>query len=110
MVHIDLVGKLFKIDLRAPNRPARVLHGTNWIDHFLTNEQILFNPDAHRIEEDVLRREVEAAGFKLVGTGDFFRHPEDTRDSPSGRPTGPVAPSRACFRTLCSYRIFPGHG
>jgi predicted methyltransferase len=44
----------------------------------------------HRIEEDVLRREVEAAGFKLVETGDFFRHPEDTRDFPSGRPTGPV--------------------
>jgi predicted methyltransferase len=44
----------------------------------------------HRIEEDVLRREIEAAGFKLVGTGDFFRHPEDTRDFPTGRPTGPV--------------------
>jgi predicted methyltransferase len=44
----------------------------------------------HRIEEDVLRREVEAAGFKLVATGDFFRHPEDARDFPSGRPTGPV--------------------
>jgi predicted methyltransferase len=38
----------------------------------------------------VLRREVEAAGFKLVATGDFFRHPEDARDFPSGRPTGPV--------------------
>src|SRR5207244_13026064 len=34
----------------------------------------------HRIEESVLRREVEAAGFKLVATGDFWRHPEDARD------------------------------
>jgi len=44
----------------------------------------------HRIEEAALRREVEAAGFKLVGEGDFWRHPEDTRDfsiqPPPGKP------------------------
>jgi predicted methyltransferase len=34
----------------------------------------------HRIEEAALRREVEDAGFKLIGTGDFWRHPEDPRD------------------------------
>jgi len=34
----------------------------------------------HRIEEAVLRKEVEAAGFKLVAEGDFLRHPEDMRD------------------------------
>jgi predicted methyltransferase len=34
----------------------------------------------HRIEEAALRREVEDAGFKLVGTGDFWRHPDDPRD------------------------------
>ena len=34
----------------------------------------------HRIEESALRREVEAAGFKLVAGGDFLRHPEDARD------------------------------
>jgi predicted methyltransferase len=34
----------------------------------------------HRIEESALRREVEAAGFRLVAGGDFWRHPEDTRD------------------------------
>jgi predicted methyltransferase len=44
----------------------------------------------HRIEESVLRREVEAAGFKLVGEGDFLRHPEDARDFSVNRPTGPV--------------------
>ena len=44
----------------------------------------------HRIEESVLRREIEAAGFKLVAEGDFLRHPEDTRDFSVNRPTGPV--------------------
>jgi predicted methyltransferase len=44
----------------------------------------------HRIEESVLRREVEAAGFKLVAEGDFLRHPEDARDFSVNRPTGPV--------------------
>ena len=44
----------------------------------------------HRIEESALRNEVEAAGFKLVAQGDFWRHGEDTRDfsvqPPSGKP------------------------
>jgi predicted methyltransferase len=44
----------------------------------------------HRIEESALRREVEAAGFKLVAAGDFWRHPEDPRDFSTTRPTGPV--------------------
>jgi predicted methyltransferase len=44
----------------------------------------------HRIEESALRREVEAAGFKLVAEGDFLRRPEDPRDFSSTRPTGPV--------------------
>lgn len=34
----------------------------------------------HRIEEKVVRDEVEAAGFKLVATASFLRHPEDKRD------------------------------
>lgn len=34
----------------------------------------------HRIEESTLKAEVEAAGFKLAGEGDFLRHPEDPRD------------------------------
>jgi predicted methyltransferase len=44
----------------------------------------------HRIEESVVRREVEAAGFKLVAEGDFLRHPEDPRDAAVFRPTIPV--------------------
>ena len=34
----------------------------------------------HRIEESVLRQEIEAAGFKLVGEADFLRNPQDPRD------------------------------
>lgn len=34
----------------------------------------------HRIEESALRAEVEAAGFRLVASGDWLRHPEDTRE------------------------------
>lgn len=34
----------------------------------------------HRIEEAFLRKEVEAAGFRLVEEGSFLRNPKDTRD------------------------------
>ncbi len=35
----------------------------------------------HRIAEQSLREEVEAAGFKFVGDAQFLRHPEDTRET-----------------------------
>ncbi len=41
----------------------------------------------HRIEEAVVRAEIEAAGFVLDKEGDFLRNPDDTRDwnaNPSG--------------------------
>ncbi len=44
----------------------------------------------HRIEESTLRQEIEAAGFRLVAEGNFWRNPEDTHDFPSYRPTVPV--------------------
>jgi predicted methyltransferase len=44
----------------------------------------------HRIEESVLRGEIEAAGFKLVDEGNFLRHPEDPRDAAVFRPQLPV--------------------
>src|SRR6266852_2841677 len=44
----------------------------------------------HRIEENTVRSEVEAAGFKLVAEGDFLRHPEDTRDFSMQPPTKPA--------------------
>lgn len=36
----------------------------------------------HRIDEQVVRREIEAAGFKLVATADFLRNAEDPRNVP----------------------------
>ena len=44
----------------------------------------------HRIEESVVREEIEAAGFKLVAEADFLRHPEDPRDAAVFRPQVPV--------------------
>ena len=44
----------------------------------------------HRIEEAALRREVEAAGFRLVEQGDFLRQPSDKRDFNVNKPTGPI--------------------
>jgi len=44
----------------------------------------------HRIEESTLRQEVEAAGFRLVADGSFWRNPNDTHDFPSYKPTVPV--------------------
>jgi predicted methyltransferase len=34
----------------------------------------------HRIDESVVRREVEAAGFRFVEEGGFLRNPDDPRD------------------------------
>ena len=44
----------------------------------------------HRIEEAVLRKEIEAAGFKLAAEGNFLRQPGDKRDFNVNKPTGPV--------------------
>ena len=44
----------------------------------------------HRIEESVLRQEIEAAGFKLIAEGDFLRHPEDPREAAVFRPAVPT--------------------
>ncbi len=44
----------------------------------------------HRIEEATLRQEVEAAGFKVVGEGNFWRSAADTHDFPSYKPAVPV--------------------
>ena len=39
----------------------------------------------HRIEDAVLRKEVEAAGFRLAAEGMFLRNPQDPRTAPSGK-------------------------
>jgi predicted methyltransferase len=34
----------------------------------------------HRLDEDIEKREIEAAGFKLVDEGNFLRNPDDPHD------------------------------
>jgi predicted methyltransferase len=46
-------------------------------------------PTLHRIEEAFLRREVEAAGFKLAAEGMFLRNPADPRDREEPEPAMP---------------------
>jgi predicted methyltransferase len=43
----------------------------------------------HRIEEAFLRKEVEAAGFRLVEEGSFLRNPADPRDRETPEPAQP---------------------
>ena len=43
----------------------------------------------HRIEESVVRQELEAAGFKLVEEANFLRNPEDPREAAVFRPQVP---------------------
>jgi len=41
----------------------------------------------HRIDEALVRQEVEAAGFRFVAAADFLRNPDDPRDATSSRAT-----------------------
>jgi predicted methyltransferase len=43
----------------------------------------------HRVEEALVRREIEAAGFKLAAEGDFLRNPNDPRDRNTPEPPMP---------------------
>ncbi|MDB5859543.1 MAG: hypothetical protein JWQ76_3232 [Ramlibacter sp.] len=43
----------------------------------------------HRVEEAFVVREVEAAGFRLAGRGDFLRNPADPRDRNTPEPPMP---------------------
>ena len=43
----------------------------------------------HRVEEALVRREVEAAGFRLAGQGMFLRNPADPRDRNEPDPPQP---------------------
>jgi predicted methyltransferase len=55
-----------------------------------TGDGVTVGKTLHRIEESALRREIEAAGFKLAAEADFLRHPEDPRDAAVFRPQVPV--------------------
>ena len=60
-------------------------------DHFAKEgSDLSVGTTLHRIDESLLRREVEAAGFKLVAEGNFWRNSGDPRDFSTFQPTGPV--------------------
>ena len=44
----------------------------------------------HRSDEALTTSEIEAAGFKPIGHGDFLRVPGDARDAPSHSSAEPV--------------------
>jgi predicted methyltransferase len=50
---------------------------------------VMVGKTLHRIEENALRQEIEAAGFKFVADADFLRNPDDPRDAPVFHPTVP---------------------
>jgi predicted methyltransferase len=51
------------------------------VDHSATQGHGLDDVQTlHRIEESVLVKELEQAGFRLDSSADFLRHPEDARD------------------------------
>src|SRR3974390_1240813 len=56
----------------------------------LPGQGISVGKTLHRIEESTLRQEVEAAGFRLVATGDFWRNAADSHDFPSFKRDMPV--------------------
>lgn len=56
----------------------------------LPGQGVSVSKTLHRIEEATLRREMEAAGFRLLAEGNFWRNPDDAHDFPSYRPKAPV--------------------
>ena len=77
--------------IAAPDRTAALKSGGTLViaDHSARpGDGVAVGKSLHRIEESALRREVEAAGFKLVAQGDFWRHPEDPRDFSIQPPSG----------------------
>ena len=67
MVHVRLFDKLFEIDLTSPECAARWWFIDGWVDHALTNEEVLFNPDASRFSEELVEA-VEAFGLVTAGS------------------------------------------
>jgi hypothetical protein len=47
--HIELFGRLFAVDLRSPTEPARRWFEGHWVGAALTNEEVLFNPEAEAL-------------------------------------------------------------
>jgi hypothetical protein len=61
MVYASLFGKLFEIDLAAPDVPARWCFIDGWVDHALTNEKILVDRSTQPFSKE-LAEAVETFG------------------------------------------------
>jgi predicted methyltransferase len=59
----------------------------------------------HRSDEALARSEIEAAGFKLIGHGDFLHVPGDTRDAHSHSSAQPVDIQHADYMALANDRV-----
>jgi len=51
MVYAERMGNVFEIDLHAPHLRAKAWAGDCWREHFLTNEEVLFNDGAHGVDQ-----------------------------------------------------------
>jgi predicted methyltransferase len=100
---LDLITFLFfyhdttymSVDRAAMNRKlfAALKPGSSLViaDHSAKpGEGVSVGKSLHRVDERALRSEVEAAGFKVAAEGNFWRHPEDTRDFTTQPPTKPA--------------------
>ena len=100
--HLDLVTIYFsyhdlvhsEVDRAAMNKKvfAALKPGGHYVvaDHSAkAGDGLTVTRTLHRIEEAALRKEIEAAGFKLVAEGNFLRNPDDTRDTNVNRSTTP---------------------
>jgi hypothetical protein len=66
MVHVTLFDKLFAVDLTSPEAPAHWWFIDEWVDHTLTNEQVLFDLGAQVVPDRIVE-EVEALQRVRVG-------------------------------------------
>jgi hypothetical protein len=69
MVHVNLFKKLFEIDLSAPQGSARWWFVDGWVDHALTNEEVLFNWESRGVSEQLV------AAVETIGCSTITRAP-----------------------------------
>lgn len=97
---VTLVNNYHDISYMSVDRPqllAKIYAALKPGGHFVVVDHsakagtgLAANRTLHRIDEDVVRREVTQAGFKLEAEGDFLRNPADTREDSSNSPQVPT--------------------
>ncbi|HZQ61159.1 MAG TPA: methyltransferase domain-containing protein [Casimicrobiaceae bacterium] len=97
---VTLVNNYHDISYMSVDRPqmlAKIYAALKPGGHFVvidhsakTGTGISVGRTLHRIDEDVVRKEVTQAGFKLEAEGDFLRNPADAREDSSNSPAVPT--------------------